>query len=256
MTKGPKPRLESGAQRLESFQTPFNLRLYGRVIEGVEVKHEHLNGRIRERRTLQALRSKVLSGQGIAAGLAEPASAYWASSGEARLANIYGYARGNERTILPRPLTFLVDHDGQATTDWENQFSKDDGFKYWEVEPQETTYRFDVRLGSFSELLASDAPQEPVVGAVEPDGGTLIRGADNRLYLIPLALEPFEVHDPREVSDLQIQSQYGREVKVDSVRSLTGRSTLVARSTLQVRSTLTLRSTLAAAGRSAGPPMN
>lgn len=256
MAKDPKSKSESSPPRLESLQTPFNLRLYGRVIQGVEVKEEHLNGRISERRALQAFRRKAHAGEVTASGLAEKASAYFAAPGEARLANIYGHARGNERTILPRPLIFLVDDEGEAATDWESQFSKDDGFKCWEVEPQETTYRFDVRLGSFSGLLVSEAPEEPVMAATEPDGGTLIRGADNRLYLIPLALEPFEVRDPREVSDLQMQSQYGRDIKVDSVRSLTGRSTLVARSTLQVRSTLTLRSTLAAASRSAGPPIN
>jgi hypothetical protein len=252
-----KSNQKSNSSPPESFQTPFNLRLYGRVIKGVGVTQEHWNRRIRERRALQDLRSKVLAAQAPPPGKGAPqANIQSASSGEARLANIYGYARGNERTILLRPLTFLVDDDGQAATDWENQFSEADGFMYWEVEPEETTYRFDVRRGSFSELLASEAPEQPVMGTAEPDGGTLIRGADNRVYLIPLALEPFEVYDPREISDLQIQSQRGREIKVDSVRSLTGRSTLVARSTLQVRSTLTLRSTLAAASGSAGPPTN
>jgi hypothetical protein len=247
-------------KRAELLQSPFNLRLYGRVIEGIDVELSSLNGRIAERAEfraqLQELKNEIaaLKGAPSNTGLSESAqSAYGTGSASdvslrpARLANIYGYARGNARTILARPITFAVHQDGEQATGWETQFSADDGFKCWEVDPDEPTYRFDVRPGRFNELLADELPEEPVTGATEPDGGTMIRGADNRLYLIPLALEPFEVRDQREITELQIEAQQtGREVKVDSVRSLTGRSTLVARSTLQVRSTLTLRSTLAA----------
>ncbi|MGH6915934.1 MAG: hypothetical protein ACREH3_19760 [Geminicoccales bacterium] len=258
------------SKRPELLQSAFNLRLYGRVIEGIHVEQSSLNGPIAERAELRAQLREIkdeiaaLRSKSSKAGLSEsPQPSYTtgsssdASWGWARLANIYGYARGNARTILPRPLAFMVDRDGEDATGWDTQFSKDDGFKYWEVDPDETTWRLEVKPGRFNELLAPEIPEELAAGATEPDGGTMIRGADNRLYLIPMALEPFEVRDPREASDLQIQSQYGREIKVDSVRSLTGRSTLVARSTLQVRSTLTLRSTLAAAGnRSTGPTIS
>lgn len=255
MAKEPR----SKASRMESLQTPFNVRLYGRVIQGIEVNREYLNGRIGERATLRALRVRFRPSEEATSGLGESPSQEYeqdsppsaelsvATPSAARLANIYGYARGNARTILLRPLTFLVDDEGQNASGWDNQFSEDDGFRLWEVEPQEATYRFNVRAGSFDELLlAGEVSEEPVAGAAEPEGGTMIRGADNRLYMIPLALEPFEVRDPQEISELQLQAPSGREIKVDSVRSLSGRSTLVARSTLQVRSTLTLRSTLAA----------
>jgi len=250
--------MATGSEKPELLQSPFNLRLYGRVIEGIDVARSSLNGRIKERAELHAqlqeLKSEIaaLQGKPPKRGLAESQPSYTtglssdASLGPARLANIYGYARGNARTILPRSLTFVVDHDGEKATGWDNQFSAEDGFKSWEVAPDESTYRLEVKAGGFNELLAGEVPEESVAGATEPDGGTMIRGADNRLYLIPLALEPFEVRDPQEISELQLQAPSGREIKVDSVRSLSGRSTLVARSTLQVRSTLTLRSTLAA----------
>ena len=243
MAKDPK----SKAKQKESLQTPFNVRLYGRVIQGIKIDRQHLNGRISERAILRGLQARPHSEKAMASGMAEAAGKYDAGENGARLANVYGYARGNGRTILPRPITFLVDHDGDEASGWDNQFSTDDGFQCWEVDPQEATYRFDVRFGSLSDLLlAGEAREESADGATEPEGGTMIRGADNRLYLIPLALEPFEVRDPQEISELQLQAPSGREIKVDSVRSLSGRSTLVARSTLQVRSTLTLRSTLAA----------
>ena len=245
MAKDPK----SKAKQKESLQTPFNVRLYGRVIQGIKIDRQHLNGRISERAILRGLQARPHSEKAMASGMAEAAGKYDAGENGARLANIYGYARGNGRTILPRPMTFLVDHDGDEASGWDNQFSTDDGFQCWEVDPDESTYRLEVKAGGFNELLAGEVPEETVAGATEPDGGTMIRGADNRLYLIPLALEPFEVRDPQEISELQLQAPSGREIKVDSVRSLSGRSTLVARSTLQVRSTLTLRSTLASARR-------
>jgi hypothetical protein len=255
--------MATGSQRPELLQSPFNLRLYGKVIEGIEVKPSSLNGRIKARAELHAqlreLKNEIaaLKGKPAKTGLSEaPQSSYGtgsasgASSGQARLANIYGYARGNARTILLRPLTFAIDQDGEPARDWDTLFPEKDGYLCWEVDPDETTYRLEVKPGRFGDLLAGEVTEEPVAGAAEPEGGTVIRGADNRLYMIPLALEPFEVREPREISELQLEAQqFGREVKVDSVRSLTGRSTLVARSTLQVRSTLTLRSTLAAARR-------
>jgi hypothetical protein len=64
-----------------------------------------------------------------------------------------------------------------------------------------------------------------------------------------LALDPFEVRDETEKSRLLIEAPSGREIKVDSVRALSGRSTLLARSNLTVRSALTLRSNLTGANR-------
>ena len=249
--------MAASSQPPELLQSPFNLRLYGRVIEGIDVGRHALNGRIKERADLQAELQAIkdqlaaLQGKSAKGGLAEAPGGYQAktATGPARLANIYGYARGNVHTILPQPLTFTVEDEGEDATGWDSMFDAEDGFKCWNVEPDEDTYRLEVKPGRYKDLLLADRHEEPITGAAEPEGGTMIRGADNRLYLIPLALEPFEVRDPREISDLQLQSQSGREIKVDSVRSLTGRSTLVARSTLQVRSTLNLRSTLAAAGR-------
>lgn len=234
-------------ERRESLLTPFNVQLYGRVIEGVTVDRQQLKGRIRERAVLRSLQRKHASDDAKGGGLEESAAGYQPAPAQAKLANIYGYARGGVRTILPRPVAYLVDDEGEEAAGWD-QFPAEDEYRCWEVEPREMTLRFDVRPGSFDELLLRGEPAEDgLPGANEPEGGTLIRGADNRLYLIPLALEPFEVRDQTEVSRLQIEAQHGREIKVDSVRSLTGRSTLVARSTLQVRSTLALRSTLAGA---------
>jgi hypothetical protein len=243
-------------ERWESLLTPFNIQLYGRVIQGISIQRQHLNGRFRERAFLRALQRKHAPGEQPSSGFQEAAASYDAgafttsesrSLEQASLANIYGYARGGTRTVLPRPVAYLVDNEGEAAVGWD-QFPAAKGFRCWEVEPGETTLRFEVRPGSFNELLLAGEPSEqPVAGAAEPEGGILIRGADNRLYMIPLALEPFEVTDPSEISRLQVEAPFGREIRVDSVRSLTGRSTLVARSTLQVRSTLTLRSTLVAA---------
>lgn len=261
MANKPRPTPKQGQtaphlERWESLLTPFNIQLYGRVIQGISVQRQHLNGRIRERAFLRALQRKQASGEQSSSGLQDAAAPYddrapktseSSSPEQAKLANVYGYARGGTRTILPRPVAYLVDDEGEEAAGWD-QFPAEKGFRCWEVEPGETTLRFEVRPGSFNELLlAGETPEEPVAGAAEPDGGILIRGADNRLYMIPLALEPFEVTDQGEISRLQFEAPYGREIRVDSVRSLTGRSTLVARSTLQVRSTLTLRSTLVAA---------
>jgi hypothetical protein len=249
--------------RLELLQTPFNVRLYGRPIDGVTITREHLNGRIRERSDVRALRKvvrswhnpKIKGGQATASvgpGLAEAGAQFYAAAeqGASVLANIYAYAQGTTRVVLPRPVTFLVDDEGEDAWGWDELFpSAGKAFRCWEVDPQEVTLRFDTRQGSFDELLLrGEAPDQPVAGVTEPEGGTLIRGADNRIYMIPLALEPFEVRDETEKSRLLLEPA-GREIKVDSVRDLTGRSTLVARSTLTVRSTLTLRSTLAAANR-------
>jgi hypothetical protein len=237
--------------QLDSLQTPFNVRLYGRLIEGISIKCTSLNGRMKEQATLRLIQSRLASLKTGQSELAEFASTYDPEQDSAFVANIYGFTRGSARTLLPTPVAFVVDDRGRDSKGWDGEFSADDGFKCWEFDPRAITFRFDIRLGTFDELLQRAQPtDEAAPGVTEPEGGTLIRGADNRLYMIPLALEPFEVRDAREISELQIEAQqFGREVKVDSVRSLTGRSTLVARSTLQVRSTLTLRSTLASARR-------
>lgn len=231
-------------QRVESLQTAFSVRLYGLPLEGIGVERQLLNRSISQRAIYKAWAPHTFAG--AKAGSASPPP----PDPKAPLANIYGYARGNTRTILPRPLIFLVDDEGKPASGWD-QFSEAGGFSCWDVDPQETTYRFDVQLGVFRELLiAGESPDETPTATGEPDGGVMIRGADNRLYLIPLPIDDFVVEDPREISELQIQAQqYGREIEVDSVRTLSGRSTLVARSTLQVRSTMNLRSTLAGARR-------
>ena len=257
------PYTASSTDRLELLQTPFNVRLYGRPIDGITIERAHLNGRIGERSDARVLRRAVRSlgsqaskgkrstTEVAAQSLAETAAFYDAEQSTFVLANIYGYMRGTSRVVLPRPITFLVDDGGEDAWGWDELFPAEGGaFKCWEVDPREVTLRFDTRQGSFDELLLRDEPPEQAFpGVTEPDGGTLIRGADNRLYMIPLALGQFEVRDETEKSRLLIEAPSGREISVDNVRALPGRSTLVARSTLTVRSTLTLRSTLAAANR-------
>jgi hypothetical protein len=259
------PYLASSTNRLELLQTPFNIRLYGRPINGITIDRAHLNGRIGERSDARALKKAVRSwGSPASKGkrsqstevttqsLAEaPAPFYDAEQNTFVLANIYGYMQGTGRVVLPRPVTFLVDDGGEDAWGWDELFPAEaKAFKCWEVDPRDVTLRFDTRQGSFDELLLRDEPHDQAApGVTEPDGGTLIRGADNRLYMIPLALDQFEVRDETEKSRLLIEAPSGREIRVDNVRALTGRSTLVARSTLTVRSTLTLRSTLVAANR-------
>jgi hypothetical protein len=263
---------KSSTTGLELLQTQFNIRLYGRPIDGISIERAHLNGRIGERsdaralkKALRAWRGQASKGrpspstQGAAPGMAEAAASYEAlvkpfdeaEQSTLVLANIYGYMQGTGRVVLPRPVTFLVDDGGEDAWGWDELFPAEaKAFKCWEVDPREVTLRFDTRQGSFDELLLRDEPADQAVpGVTEPEGGTLIRGADNRLYMIPLALDQFEVRDETEKSRLLIEAPSGREIRVDNVRALTGRSTLVARSTLTVRSTLTLRSTLVAANR-------
>jgi hypothetical protein len=264
---------KSGTTGLELLQTQFNIRLYGRPIDGISIERAHLNGRIGERSDARALKKALRAWRGqaskgrpspstevVAHSLDEAAApayeAMVAPFDEAEqstlvLANIYGYMQGTGRVVLPRPVTFLVDDGGEDAWGWDELFpaaAKD--FKCWEVDPREVTLRFDTRQGSFDELLLRDEPADQAVpGVTEPEGGTLIRGADNRLYMIPLALDPFEVRDETEKSRLLIEAPSGRELKVDSVRALTGRQTLLARSNLTVRSAMILRSNLAGANR-------
>lgn len=249
----------------ELLQTPFNIRLYGRPIDGISIERAHLNGRIGERSDAKALK-KALTSWGsqafkgndsqptemVAKSLAEAAAPFHdAEQSTFVLANIYGYMQGTGRVVLPRPVSFLVDDGGVDAWGWDELFpAKAKEFKCWEVDPREVTLRFDTRQGSFDELLLRDEPPDrAVAGVSEPEGGTLIRGADNRLYMIPLALDPFEVRDETEKSQLLVEAPSSREIKVDSVRALTGRQTLLARSNLTVRSALILRSNLTGANR-------
>jgi hypothetical protein len=251
------------AKDLEFLQTPFNLRLYGRPMKGVSIERERLNRRIREPSDVRALKQAVSSLHSLASeakadeavplrGLKEAvAPVYKVDRSAADLARIYAYVQGTSRVVLSQPIAVLVDDEGEDAWGWDELFpAKGKAYKCWEVDPQEVTLRFDARQGTFEELLVrGEPPDQPAPGVTEPEGGILIRGADNRLYLIPLGLDPFEVRDETEKSRLLIEPPSGQEIKVDSVRALTGRSTLVARSNLTVRSALTLRSNLAAANR-------
>jgi hypothetical protein len=249
------------AKDLELLQTSFNLRLYGRPIQGVDIDRERLNRRIRQGSEVRALKQAVSSLHALASeakaddmvplrGLREAvAPVYEVDRGLGNLARIYAYVQGTRRVVLPRPIALLVEDESADAWGWDELFpARDKAYRCWEVDPQEVTLRFDTRQGTFEELLLRPEPlDQPAPDVSEPEGGILIRGADNRLYLIPLGLEPFEVRDETEKSRLLIEAPSGQEIKVDSLRLLRGRSTLVARSTLTVRSTLTLRSTLAAA---------
>ena len=248
-------------KNLEFLQTPFNLRLYGRPIKGVGIDRDGLNRQIRAPSDVRALKEAVSSLHNLAsqAKLDEPvplkglreavAPVYKVDRSTADLARVYAYVQGTSRVVLPRPIALLVDGDGEDAWGWDELYpTKDKAYKCWEVDPDEVTLRFNSRQGTFEDLLQPAGPSDqPAPGVTEPEGGVLIRGADNRLYLIPLGLDPFEVRDETEKSRLLMEAPSGQEIKVDSLRALTGRSTLVARSTLTVRSTLTLRSTLAAA---------
>jgi hypothetical protein len=249
------------AKNLEFLQTPFNLRLYGRPVEGVSIDRQRLNRRIREPSDVRALKQAVSSLHALASqakpdepvplrGLREAVTpVYKADRSSADLVRIYAYVQGTSRVVLPQPVALLMTDEGEDAWGWDELFpAKDKAYKCWEVDPEEVTLRVDARQGTFEELLLrAEPPDQPVPGVTEPEGGILIRGADNRLYLIPVGLDPFEVRDETEKSRLLMEAPSGQEIKVDSLRALQGRSTLVARSTLTVRSTLTLRSTLAAA---------
>ena len=174
MAKDPYPA--SSTDRLELLQTPFNIRLYGRPINGITIDRAHLNGRIGERSDARALKKAVRSwGSQASKGkrsqstevttqsLAEAAAPFYdAEQSTFVLANIYGYMQGNGRVVLPRPVTFLVDDGGEDAWGWDELFPAEaKAFRCWEVDPREVTLRFDTRQGSFDELLLTRRAARP-----------------------------------------------------------------------------------------------
>lgn len=197
---------------------PFDFYLFGKVIEGFSVDRDKLGDRLKTALERQA------------------------GKGEVKLAYVYAYHAAGSLQRLPRPTIFLVSGPGDAVPAPHDASFPNPEFRRWRLHPRDEAARFDVELGPIEELVDLDlivAGEPP-----EPDGATVIRGADGRLYCIPANLETFEVKDEDARSTLELSD--GADLGALRVKTLTARSALAARSALTTRSALTLRSAVTA----------
>jgi hypothetical protein len=169
------------AKRRDLLYTPFNLNLYGRVIDGVTIEPAALNLRLSQSIAMKRNWQEVHAG--ASPGLSEGSSRYQHSneSDVPKLAYIYGFVSQGVKTRLPQPIAYVVLGDGEEAYGWE-EFSNDNGFRVWEVEPPEPTLRFDIQPGTFDDLLGPTLEVPLADEVVGPEGATLLVGPDGRLF--------------------------------------------------------------------------
>ena len=165
----------------ELLLAPRDIILYGRTIKGIELKQNDKEINFGHR--IEELRKRKGKDESL------------------KLANIYGFAYEGSYNLLPEPVVFLLVGEGKlcdadefpaAQKDWK-EYSK------WRLEPDDPSVRFDIEAGSVEDLLLPFAGVDD-----DSDGGTLIRGADGRMYFIPDSLDAFEIHDEDEKSVLSL----------------------------------------------------
>jgi hypothetical protein len=161
----------------ELLLSPFNVTLYGKPVEGVNLEADKFGHRI----------AALLQRSG------KPSL---------RLANVYGYAYEGRFFQLPAPTVFLLSGDGESCQDdkfpeahrpWQ-QHNK------WTLDPTDPSIRFEIESGTLAELLLEPAQTDDAMA----EEGTLIRGADGRMYYIPESLDAYEIHDEDEKSALTL----------------------------------------------------
>ena len=192
----------------ELLLTPFDITLYGKPVEGVTLAEDKFGERI------AALRQRHGD---------EPL----------RLANIYGYAYEGRFFQLPAPMAFLLPGTGESCKNdkFPEAYQPWQQHNKWALEPADPSIRFEIASGTLEELLLESAETGDAMG----DEGTLIRGADGRMYYIPESLEACEILDEDRKSALALaESTEHPDLRVSST-AFRGRMTFRGRMALRGR---------------------
>lgn len=209
----------------ELLLSPFNITLYGKPVDGIKLDASKFGQHIK-----QLLER---------AGEKPP-----------RLGNIYGYLYESQYYPLPRPTAFLVIGDGESCQGdtFPEAYQHWKTYNKWVSDPTDPSIRFEIDSGTLEELLLEPGEIDQTSLSEE---GTLIRGADGRVYLIPESLEAFEVRGEDEKSMLALAESLERpDLRVSST-ALRGRMTFRGRMALRGR--MTLRGRMAFRGRMTAP---
>ena len=189
---------------------PFDFSLFGKLVDGFSVTKDSLAPRIRD------------------------------SISEPRLAYIYGYSTEGALQRLPRPAIFVVNGDGSDPSDRYKNTYPNEEYRMWRTYPTDETVRLDVLIGPLNELVDTDV--SPGASIEAPEGATVIRGADGRVYCIPASLDSFEVMEEDQKSALDLSA--GTEMGTLRVKSLSARAALTSRAAMTTRAALTARAAM------------
>ena len=208
----------------ELLLAPLNITLYGKPVEGITLAEDKFGERIAalwQRRGMQPL----------------------------RLANIYGYGYEGRFFELPSPTVFLLSGDGESCQDDKFPQTRQGWQQHnkWTLDPADPSIRFEIASGTLEELLLESAETDDAMG----EEGTLIRGADGRMYYIPESLEACEVFDEDKKSALALAESVEHPDLRVSTTLFHGRMTFRGRMALGGR--MSFRGRMAFRGRMTAP---
>ena len=108
-------------------QALFEMKLYGKVIDGITLKKENLGTRLQE----------------------------WAGrrpgDKELKLAYIYGYTHRGGHYHLPEPIAYIVAGPDQSEKGFKGL--PEGEYQTWQVDPADPSIQFLIQPGTFGELL-------------------------------------------------------------------------------------------------------
>ena len=217
----------------EQLLSPFNVTLYGKPVKGIHLEADKFGQQIKQ--LLE--RTRQLSQQSSKQPLL-------------RLGNIYGYLYENQYHPLPRPTAFLVIDEGESckSDEFPEKYKHWKNYNKWVSDPMDPSIRFEFDTGTLEELLLEPGEIDPTSLSEE---GTLIRGADGRMYFIHESLEALEVRGEDEKSMLNLAESLEHPDLLVSSIALRGRMTFRGRMALRGR--MTLRGRMAFRGRMTAP---